>query len=68
MRFQTHVIDPEGVEGAALRAIGKLEGARVLEVGCGNGRLTFGYAAAARSVLAIDSSAETIANVRPGNN
>ncbi len=58
------MIDREGAEVAALRAIGKLDGARVLEVGCGDGRLTFGYAAAARSVLAIDASEEAIAKAR----
>lgn len=31
-----------------------LDGKDVLEVGCGNGRLTFGYAARARSVMAIE--------------
>lgn len=35
-------------------------GARVLEVGTGEGRLAFGYAAAARSVLAIDPDAGAI--------
>jgi len=49
---------------AALRAIGCLDDARVLEIGCGDGRLTFGYAAAARSVLAIDPSEEAIAKAR----
>jgi len=64
MRFQSHLIDPEGVELAALRATGCLAGARVLEIGCGDGRLTFGYAAAARSVLAIDPSEEAIGQAR----
>lgn len=49
---------------AALQAIGNLDGARVIEIGCGEGRLTFRYAAAARSVLAIDSSASAIATAR----
>lgn len=35
-------------------------GARVLEVGTGEGRLALGYAAAARSVLAIDPDAAAI--------
>jgi 2-polyprenyl-3-methyl-5-hydroxy-6-metoxy-1,4-benzoquinol methylase len=64
VRFQTHLIDREGAEGGALRAIGKLDGARVCELGCGDGRLTFGYAAAARSVLAIDTSEAAIARAR----
>jgi ubiquinone/menaquinone biosynthesis C-methylase UbiE len=65
MRFQ-HLIDPEGAELAGLRALGSLEGARVLEVGCGDGRLTFGYAAVTGSVLAIDSRAEAVATARAG--
>ncbi len=51
MRFQSHVIDPER---AVTALCGNLDGARVIEIGCGDGRLTFRYAAAARSVLAID--------------
>ena len=64
MRFQAHVIEPEGAETGALRAITCFEDARVLEVGCGDGRLTFRYAAAARSVLAIDPRAEAIDKAR----
>jgi ubiquinone/menaquinone biosynthesis C-methylase UbiE len=45
----------------ALQALGSLEGARVLEIGCGDGRLTFRYAPIVRSVLAIDPRAEAIA-------
>jgi ubiquinone/menaquinone biosynthesis C-methylase UbiE len=64
MRFQSHVVDPEGAELAALRSLGGLDGARVLEIGCGDGRLTFAYALAAGSVLAIDPSADAIAKAR----
>jgi ubiquinone/menaquinone biosynthesis C-methylase UbiE len=63
VRFETHVIDPEA-EMAALRELGGLDGARVLEIGCGDGRLTFRYAPAARSVLAMDPRAEAIAKAR----
>jgi ubiquinone/menaquinone biosynthesis C-methylase UbiE len=63
LRFQTNSIDPEA-EMVALRALGGLDGARVLEIGCGDGRLTFRYAPAARSVLAIDPHAEAIARAR----
>jgi 2-polyprenyl-3-methyl-5-hydroxy-6-metoxy-1,4-benzoquinol methylase len=55
-------LDPEGYETAALaQAAPDLTGCRVLEVGCGNGRLTRRYAARARSVLAIDPDAASIA-------
>jgi ubiquinone/menaquinone biosynthesis C-methylase UbiE len=63
VKFETHVIDPEA-EMAALRTLGGLDGARVLEIGCGDGRLTFRYAPAARSVLAIDPRAKAIAKAR----
>ena len=49
---------------AALGAQGGLAGRRVLEIGCGDGRLTFGYAAAACSVLAVDPRAEAIGKAR----
>ena len=64
MRFQTHLIDREDAEMAALRTLGGLDGARVLEIGCGDGRLTFRYAPAVSSVLAIDPRAEAIAKAR----
>jgi len=63
LRFQIHVADPKA-EIDALRALGGFDGARVLEIGCGNGRLTFCYEYAAHSVLAIDPSAEAIAKAR----
>ena len=49
------LIDPEGHEIAALEAlVPGLDGARVIEIGCGDGRLTRRYSARAASVLAID--------------
>ena len=36
----TRVIDPEGAHLAALRRLGDFGGQRVLELGCGDGRLT----------------------------
>lgn len=47
-----HRIDPEGEELDALRALAPVDGLRVLELGCGDGRLTFRYAEPAASVLA----------------
>ena len=59
------VIDPEGAETDAMDRIGaEITGARVLEVGCGDGRLTWRYAARAASVLGIDPDAEEIALAR----
>ena len=53
-----------GPELAALDRLGGLEGARVLEVGCGDGRLTFQYAARAASVLGVDPAEELIEKAR----
>lgn len=54
--------DPEGHEVAALFALAPaLDGRRVLEIGCGDGRLTRRYAHHAESVLAIDPDATAIA-------
>jgi ubiquinone/menaquinone biosynthesis C-methylase UbiE len=57
-------IDPEGVEPRTLRALAPVDGLHVLEVGCGDGRLTFRFAGAAASVLAVDPDAERIAEAR----
>jgi ubiquinone/menaquinone biosynthesis C-methylase UbiE len=54
-------VDPEGAELAALQRLAPLDGLRVLELGCGDGRLTFRYAGMARSVLAVDPDEEKIA-------
>ena len=57
----TFTLDPEGAHLAALRRLAAFEGARVLEVGCGNGRLTAGLAEEAASVWAFDPDAEAVA-------
>jgi ubiquinone/menaquinone biosynthesis C-methylase UbiE len=54
-------VDPEGVEIAALRQLAPMDGLRVLELGCGDGRLTFRYARETESVLAVDPDADAIA-------
>ena len=58
------LIDPEGFELEALEQTVDFNGRRVLEVGCGDGRLTWRYAARARSVLGIDPSEEAIRDAR----
>jgi ubiquinone/menaquinone biosynthesis C-methylase UbiE len=63
LRFQIDVVDPKA-EMEALQALGGFEGVRVLEIGCGDGRLTFCYQQAVHSVLAIDPSAKAIAKAR----
>jgi 16S rRNA A1518/A1519 N6-dimethyltransferase RsmA/KsgA/DIM1 with predicted DNA glycosylase/AP lyase activity len=58
-------IDPEGREIAALEAmVPTLDGATVIEIGCGDGRLTRRYARRAASVLAIDPDGGAIASLR----
>lgn len=56
--------DAEGVEPAALASVADFRGRRVLEVGCGDGRLTWSHAAVAAAVLAVDPSEEAIAEAR----
>jgi 2-polyprenyl-3-methyl-5-hydroxy-6-metoxy-1,4-benzoquinol methylase len=58
------VLDPEGAHIAALRRLGDFSGQRVLEMGCGAGRLTLGIAADAAQVLAFDPDAEAVEEAR----
>jgi 2-polyprenyl-3-methyl-5-hydroxy-6-metoxy-1,4-benzoquinol methylase len=53
--------DPEGNETDVLFDLVDLDGAEVLEIGCGDGRLTWRYADRADHVTAIDPFAEGIA-------
>ena len=56
----TPVLDPEGAHLGALRRLADFRGQRVLELGCGDGRLTLGIAADATDVLAFDPDAEAV--------
>ena len=55
-------IDPEGSETTVIHELVDFSGADVLEVGCGDGRLTWRYAEEAATVLAMDMNAEKIAS------
>jgi ubiquinone/menaquinone biosynthesis C-methylase UbiE len=57
-------IDPEGVELGTLKERAPVDGLNVLELGCGDGRLTFQFAGAAASVFAVDPDEERIAKAR----
>lgn len=56
--------DPEGIETAVLLEIADLAGKRVLEIGSGEGRLTWRYAAHTASVLGIDPDPESVEAAR----
>lgn len=56
--------DPERTEVRTLLRRLPLRGARILEIGCGDGRLTRRIAGVARAVEALDPDAEGIAQAR----
>ncbi|MGH3134198.1 MAG: class I SAM-dependent methyltransferase [Gaiellaceae bacterium] len=58
------ILDPEGAHLAALRRLERFGGRRVLEMGCGEGRLTAGIAAEAGHVLAFDPDPASVAAAR----
>jgi ubiquinone/menaquinone biosynthesis C-methylase UbiE len=60
----SRILDPEGVHLAALRRLADFRGQRVLELGCGDGRLTLGIAEDAAHVLAFDPDAEAVERAR----
>jgi 2-polyprenyl-3-methyl-5-hydroxy-6-metoxy-1,4-benzoquinol methylase len=57
-------VDPENNETRALFDMANFSGQHVLEIGCGDGRLTWRYADKAARVTAIDPSARQIALAR----
>jgi ubiquinone/menaquinone biosynthesis C-methylase UbiE len=56
--------DPEAIETAYLHKMAALDDARVLEVGCGDGRLTWRYAGTTRHAIGIDSNREHLVLAR----
>ncbi len=56
--------DPEHAETRAIHDLIDFSGTDVLEVGCGDGRLTWRYADRTRSVLALDPDAAAIEQAR----
>jgi len=54
-------LDPEEAETRAIHELIDVTGRDVLEIGCGDGRLTRRIASGARSMLAVDLDAEGIA-------
>jgi ubiquinone/menaquinone biosynthesis C-methylase UbiE len=60
----TRVLDPEGAHLAALHRLADFRGQRVIELGCGDGRLTVPVAADATHVLAFDPDADAVERAR----
>ena len=58
------VVDAEGAHLAAVLRAADFTGRRLMEVGCGEGRLTWGLAPLASSVLAFDPNEEYVATAR----
>ena len=58
------LLDPEGAHLGSLRRVASFEDASVLEVGCGDGRLTAGLAEGAASVFAFDPDADAVATAK----
>lgn len=56
--------DTTGVETAAIAELVGLDGKRVLDVGCGEGRLTTFAAERAATVYAFDPNADNVATAR----
>ena len=57
-------VDPENNEIRTLLELADFRGQRVLEIGCGDGRLTWRYAGRAEHVMAIDPFAASIARAK----
>ena len=58
------ILDSEGVETRAIHDLIDFAGKDVLEIGCGDGRLTWRFADLAASVLAFDPHEPSIALAR----
>ena len=56
--------DPEGNETRVIHDMVDFAGKDVLEVGCGDGRLTWHFAPSTRSVLALDPDESMLARAR----
>jgi SAM-dependent methyltransferase len=60
-------VDPENNEIRTLLELADFRGQLVLEIGCGDGRLTWRYAGRAEHVMAIDPFAASIARAGVGS-
>jgi 2-polyprenyl-3-methyl-5-hydroxy-6-metoxy-1,4-benzoquinol methylase len=62
----SRVVDPERAHVAALRRLATFRGQQVIELGCGDGRLTVPVARTAAQVLAFDPDREAVDRARQG--
>jgi 2-polyprenyl-3-methyl-5-hydroxy-6-metoxy-1,4-benzoquinol methylase len=60
----SRVVDPEGAHLAALRRLAAFRDQQVIELGCGDGRLTVPVARDAARVLAFDPDREAVERAR----
>ena len=58
------IIDPDGIAIVTMKELVDFEGLRIVEIGCGAGRLTFESGQGAASVLAFDSDEDEIQKAR----
>ena len=58
------IIDPDGVEIVTIKELVDLRDLRIVEIGCGDGRLTLECAREATSVFAFDSDEDAIRKAR----
>lgn len=57
-------LDPEGIEIEVTKKHVSFDNKDILEVGCGDGRLTVQYAPSAKSVMAIDPNSRAISSAK----
>jgi len=67
MSIMATQLDPAGVMPGAILNAADFRGVRVLEVGAGDGRLTFQYSDEARSVVGIDTNELDIRSAQSAN-
>ena len=60
------VLDPEQAETRVIHELVDFTGMDVLDVGCGDGRMTWRFAEATHSVLGLDPVAEAVNMARAG--
>lgn len=60
----TRIVDEQNREIGVVARLANLSGQRILDIGCGDGRLALQMAELARSVVAFDPDADAIAEAR----